>query len=42
VERAATISTPLAMPSERSLNVYICRKPRAPLSRLWPRFKLII
>jgi hypothetical protein len=30
------------MPIERSVPVYICRNPRAPLSALWPRFKMII
>jgi hypothetical protein len=42
VARAATIVNPHAMPSEQSLNVYICRKPRASLEVLWPQFKLII
>jgi dolichyl-phosphate-mannose-protein mannosyltransferase len=39
---AATIANPLGMPSEQRVFVYICRKPSAPLSVLWPRFKLII
>jgi hypothetical protein len=42
VRRAATIASPRAMPNERSVPVYVCRKPRAPLSVLWPRFKMII
>jgi Dolichyl-phosphate-mannose-protein mannosyltransferase len=42
VTLAATISNPLGMPSEQQVNVYICRKPSAPLSVLWPHFKLII
>jgi hypothetical protein len=42
VQRAATIMSPLAMPNERDVPVYVCRKPRAPLSVLWPRFKMII
>jgi len=42
VTRAATISNPLAMPSEQSVPVYICRKPVAPLAVLWPHFKMII
>ena len=42
VTPAATISNPRGMPSEQSLTVYICRKPRAPLAELWPQFKLII
>lgn len=41
-ERVATISDPLAMPSEQNVPVYLCRKPQAPLSVLWPRFRLII
>ncbi len=41
-ERVATISDPHAMPSEQNVPVYLCRKPQAPLSVLWPRFKLII
>jgi hypothetical protein len=42
VQRAATISSPHAMPNEQSVPVYVCRKPIAPLSELWPRFKMII
>ncbi|MGH9714932.1 MAG: ArnT family glycosyltransferase [Candidatus Acidiferrales bacterium] len=42
VERVASISEPLAMPSEQNLAVYLCRKPQAPLRVLWPRFKMII
>jgi hypothetical protein len=42
VERAATITIPHAMPNEQSVPVYVCRKPIAPLSELWPRFKMII
>jgi len=41
-ERVATISDPHAMPSEQNVPVYLCRNPQAPLSVLWPRFKLII
>jgi hypothetical protein len=41
-ERVATISNPLAMPSEQDVPVYLCRKPQAPLSVLWPRFRMII
>jgi hypothetical protein len=40
--RVATISDPHAMPSERNVPVYLCHKPQAPLSVLWPRFRLII
>lgn len=42
VRQAATIRSPLAMPNERVVPVYVCHKPRAPLSALWPRFKMII
>jgi Dolichyl-phosphate-mannose-protein mannosyltransferase len=42
VQQAATIVSIHAMPNERYVPVYVCRKPRAPLSVLWPRFKMII
>jgi dolichyl-phosphate-mannose-protein mannosyltransferase len=42
VRRAATISSPHAMPNERYVPVYVCHEPRAPLSVLWPRFRMII
>jgi 4-amino-4-deoxy-L-arabinose transferase-like glycosyltransferase len=42
VRQAATITSPHAMPNEQSVPVYVCRKPRAPLAVLWPRFKMII
>ena len=42
VQAAATITSAHAMPNEESVVVYICRKPHAPLSVLWPRFKMII
>ncbi len=42
VTAAAQVSNPRGMPSEQSLTVYVCRKPRAPLAELWPHFKLII
>jgi hypothetical protein len=42
VQLAATIASPHAMPNEQSVPVYVCRKPRAPLSVLWPNFKMII
>lgn len=38
----ATVSNPLAMPAEQIVPIYVCRKPRAPLAEMWPRFKLII
>jgi hypothetical protein len=42
VRQAAMIVSPHAMPNEQSVPVYVCRKPRAPLAELWPRFKMII
>jgi len=42
VERVATISDAHAMPSEQEVPVYLCHKPKSPLSVLWPHFKLII
>lgn len=42
VVRVATITNPHAMPIEQSVDVYICRQPIAPLSVLWPHFKMII
>jgi Dolichyl-phosphate-mannose-protein mannosyltransferase len=42
VHLAATIVSPHAMPNEQSIPVYVCRDPSAPLSVLWPRFKMII
>jgi hypothetical protein len=37
-----TITDEHAMPSERGVHVYVCRKPSAPLAILWPNFKMII
>ncbi|HUJ29828.1 MAG TPA: glycosyltransferase family 39 protein [Candidatus Acidoferrum sp.] len=42
VELAAVVQNPHAMPVEQNIVVYVCRKPRAPLSALWPNFKMII
>jgi hypothetical protein len=36
------ITDPHAAVAERNVHVYICRKPRAPLAKLWPHFKMII
>ncbi|MGC1660885.1 MAG: glycosyltransferase family 39 protein [Candidatus Acidiferrales bacterium] len=36
------IHSPLAMPSEQHVSVYLCRKPVATLTQLWPHFKMII
>ena len=42
VRQVATVSNPEGMPSEQDVAIYVCRKPKAPLSDLWPHFKLII
>jgi hypothetical protein len=42
VQRVATISNPHAMEVEQNVPVYLCRHPAAPLSTLWPHFKMII
>lgn len=42
VERVATISNSHAMAVEQNVPVFLCRKPIAPLSVLWPHFKMII
>ena len=42
VRLAATADNPHAMPNEQHIPVYICRQPVAPLSVLWPHFKMII
>ena len=42
VQLAATADNLHAMPNEQHIPVYICLKPIAPLSVLWPRFKMII
>ncbi|HXN97747.1 MAG TPA: hypothetical protein VN881_01660, partial [Candidatus Acidoferrales bacterium] len=41
-ELVAMITDEHAMPSERGVHVYVCRKPSAPLAVLWPNFKMII
>jgi hypothetical protein len=38
----ATITDARAMPSEQDVQVYVCRKPSAPLAALWPHFRMII
>jgi len=38
----AVISSWQAMPAERNVPVYVCRRSRRPLAELWPQFKLII
>lgn len=42
VRVAATSVSPNAMPNERSVVIYVCRKPVASLTELWPKFKMII
>jgi hypothetical protein len=42
VREAAVVKSPHAMPNERSIPVYVCHKPVAPLKDLWPHFKMII
>jgi len=42
VQHVATITNAHAMPIESSIDVYVCRQPIAPLSQLWPHFKMII
>jgi Dolichyl-phosphate-mannose-protein mannosyltransferase len=42
VRQAAVIHSAHAMPNERTIPVYLCRKPVAPLKELWPHFKMII
>jgi hypothetical protein len=42
VQLAATADNPHAMPNEQHIPIYICRKPVASLSALWPHFKMII
>jgi Dolichyl-phosphate-mannose-protein mannosyltransferase len=42
VRLAATLTNAHAMPIESSIDVYVCGQPIAPLSALWPHFKMII
>lgn len=42
VHLADTIANRNAMPVEQSVKVFVCRKPIAPLSELWPHFRMII
>ena len=42
VVHVATIYNPHAVNAERYLPVYVCRKPRAPLTTLWPSLKYYI
>jgi hypothetical protein len=42
VRQVATITNPHAMVVEQNVPVYLCHRPIAPLSVLWPHFKMII
>jgi hypothetical protein len=42
VRVAAVVRSAHAMPNERSIPVYLCHEPIAPLRELWPDFKMII
>lgn len=37
-----TIFNSDAMPAEQAVQVFVCRKPIAPLSEIWPHFRMII
>jgi hypothetical protein len=39
VRRVDETDDPLARSSERGLGIYVCRKPRATLSAIWPRMR---
>jgi hypothetical protein len=39
VEQSATISNRHAVPAENQLPVYVCRRPKAPLTTLWPTLR---
>jgi hypothetical protein len=42
VRLADTIVNTDSMPAEQAVQVFVCRKPIAPLSKLWPHFRMII
>jgi len=42
VKQVATVDSPLAMPTEKHVPIYLCRSPVATLAELWPRFRMII
>jgi hypothetical protein len=42
VRQAAVISNPYAMPNEIDLPVYVCRRPKMPLSELWPQLRFYL
>ena len=39
VTPATRISPPYAIPEESNLGIYICRKPKKPLTEMWPQFR---
>lgn len=39
---AARSPNPHGMPIERGVPIYVCRKPIAPLAKLWPRLRMVI
>ena len=39
---AATVANPHGMVIEQNARVYVCRKPKASLATLWPKFRMII
>ncbi|HLL75237.1 MAG TPA: glycosyltransferase family 39 protein [Pyrinomonadaceae bacterium] len=39
IEHAATFTHPYVLPHENEQPVFVCRKPKAPLSEIWPRVK---
>jgi Dolichyl-phosphate-mannose-protein mannosyltransferase len=41
-EQVATVESPLAMPTEQRVPIYLCRRPVAPLAEIWPRLRMII
>ncbi len=42
VQQVAVVDSPLAMPTEQHVPVYLCRKPRGSMAELWPRFRMVI
>jgi hypothetical protein len=42
VKQVVVVSNPYAMPNEIDLPVYICRRPKMPLSRLWPQLRFYL
>ena len=42
VQQVAAVDSPLAMPTEQHVPIYLCRKPRGSMAELWPHFRMII